>query len=230
MAINNKVEITSANAVLDWYDDQPKAAYKLCRGTTLNKDHIVDVYDSTDKDAGYKQLFKVITRLANEVSNTNTYFICMTGKGSELLATTTFQLNTFQIGNVNNGGNDYRVNNEMLSRLSAIEQKLNEEEEEIIEEEKKPNYIESLISGFSTNPAETLNGLIGLFTVIKTIMKGTKEPNIKTMTMAAGVPNENGTLDDYIGTLITKGVQVEDFKTLSEMSETKIKTLLNFIR
>ena len=129
MAINNKVEITSANAVLDWYDDQPKAAYKLCRGTTLNKDHIVDVYDSTDKDAGYKQLFKVITRLANEVSNTNTYFICMTGKGTELLATTTFQLNTFQIGNVNNGGNDYRANNEMLSRLAAIEQKLNEEEE-----------------------------------------------------------------------------------------------------
>ena len=230
MAINNKVEITSANAVLDWYDDQPKAAYKLCRGTTLNKDHIVDVYDSTDKDAGYKQLFKVITRLANEVSNTNTYFICMTGKGSELLATTTFQLNTFQIGNVNNGGNDYRANNEMLSRLSAIEAKLNEEEEEIIEEEKKPNYIESLISGFSTNPAETLNGLIGLFTVIKTIMKPTTQPNIKTMTMAAGVPNENGTLDDYIGTLITKGVQIEDFKTLSEMSETKIKTLLNFIR
>ena len=230
MAINNKVEITSANAVLDWYDDQPKAAYKLCRGTTLNKDHIVDVYDSTDKDAGYKQLFKVITRLANEVSNTNTYFICMTGKGTELLATTTFQLNTFQIGNVNNGGNDYRANNEMLSRLSAIEAKLNEEEEEIIEEEKKPNYIESLISGFSTNPAETLNGLIGLFTVIKTIMKPTTQPNIKTMTMAAGVPNENGTLDDYIGTLITKGVQIEDFKTLSEMSETKIKTLLNFIR
>jgi hypothetical protein len=48
--------------------------------------------------------------------------------------------------------------------------------------------------------------------------------------MAAGVPNENGTLDNYIGTLITKGVQVEDFKTLSEMSENKIKTLLNFIR
>ena len=230
MAINNKVEITSANAVLDWYDDQPKAAYKLCRGTTLNKDHIVDVYDSTDKDAGYKQLFKVITRLANEVSNTNTYFICMTGKGTELLATTTFQLNTFQIGNVNNGGNDYRANNEMLSRLAAIEQKLNEEEDEIVEEEKKPNYIENLISGFSTNPAETLNGLIGLFTVIKTIMKPTNEPNIKTMTMAAGVPNENGTLDEYIGTLITKGVQIEDFKTLSEMSETKIKTLLNFIR
>ena len=61
-------------------------------------------------------------------------------------------------------------------------------------------------------------------------MKPTVEPNIKTMTMAAGVPNENGTLDDYIGILITKGVQVEDFKTLSEMSETKIKTLLNFIR
>lgn len=230
MAINNKVEITSANAVLDWYDDQPKAAYKLCRGTTLNKDHIVDVYDSTDKDAGYKQLFKVITRLANEVSNTNTYFICMTGKGTELLATTTFQLNTFQIGNVNNSSVDYRVNNEMLSRLAAIEQKLNEEEDEIVEEEKKPNYIESLISGFSTNPAETLNGLIGLFTVIKTIMKPTTQPNIKTMTMAAGVPNENGTVDQYIDTLITKGVTVEDFKTLSEMSETKIKTLLNFIR
>ena len=61
-------------------------------------------------------------------------------------------------------------------------------------------------------------------------MKPTNEPNIKTMTMAAGVPNENGTLEDYIGTLITKGVQIEDFKTLSEMSETKIKTLLNFIR
>ena len=230
MAINNKVEITSANAVLDWYDDQPKAAYKLCRGTTLNKDHIVDVYDSTDKDAGYKQLFKVITRLANEVSNTNTYFICMTGKGSELLATTTFQLNTFQIGNVNNGSVDYRVNNEMLSRLSAIEAKLDEEEEEEEQEPPKEDYIQSLISGFRTNPQETLTGIVSLFTIIKSIMKPTNEPNIKTMTMAAGVPNENGTLDEYIGTLITKGVQIEDFKTLSEMSETKIKTLLNFIR
>ena len=229
MSINNKVELTSANGVLDWYDDQPKAAYKLCRGTTLNKDHIVDVYDSIDKDGGYKQLCKVLTRLGNEVSNTNTYFICMTGKGSELLATTTFQLNTFQIGNVNNSSVDYRVNNEMLSRLSAIEAKLNEEEE-IIEEEQKPNYIQSLITGFQTNPQETLTGIVSLFTIIKSIMKPTNEPNIKTMTMAAGVPNENGTLEDYIGTLITKGVQIEDFKTLSEMSETKIKTLLNFIR
>jgi len=228
MSINNKVELTSANGVLDWYDDQPKAAYKLCRGTTLNKDHIVDVYDSIDKDGGYKQLCKVLTRLGNEVSNTNTYFICMTGKGSELLATTTFQLNTFQIGNVNNSSVDYRVNNEMLSRLSAIEAKLIEELEE--EEEEKPNYIQSLITGFQTNPQETLSGLVGLFTIIKSIMKPTVEPNIKTMTMAAGVPNENGTLDDYIGILITKGVQVEDFKTLSEMSENKIKTLLNFIR
>jgi len=228
MSINNKVELTSANGVLDWYDDQPKAAYKLCRGTTLNKDHIVDVYDSIDKDGGYKQLCKVLTRLGNEISNTNTYFICMTGKGSELLATTTFQLNTFQIGNVNNSSVDYRVNNEMLSRLSAIEAKLIEEVEE--EEEEKPNYIQSLITGFQTNPQETLSGIVSLFTIIKSIMKPTNEPNIKTMTMAAGVPNENGTLDDYIGILITKGVQVEDFKTLSEMSENKIKTLLNFIR
>ena len=228
MSINNKVELTSANGVLDWYDDQPKAAYKLCRGTTLNKDHIVDVYDSIDKDGGYKQLCKVLTRLGNEISNTNTYFICMTGKGSELLATTTFQLNTFQIGNVNNSSVDYRVNNEMLSRLSAIEAKLIEEVEE--EEEEKPNYIQSLITGFQTNPQETLSGIVSLFTIIKSIMKPTNEPNIKTMTMAAGVPNENGTLDDYIGILITKGVQVEDFKTLSEMTENKIKTLLNFIR
>lgn len=228
MSINNKVEITSANGVLDWYEDQPKAAYKLCRGTTFNKDHIVDVYESADKDAGYKQLVKVITRLANEVSNTNTYFICMSGKGSELLATTTFQLNTYQIGNVNNGGNDYRANNEMLSRLSAIEAKLNEEEEE--EEPPKEDYINSLITGFKTNPQETLSGIVSLFTIIKSIMKPTKEPTIKTMTMAAGVPKDEGTLDDYIGTLLTKGVQIEDFKTLSEMTESKLKTLLNFIR
>jgi len=230
MSINNKVEITSANGVLDWYEDQPKAAYKLCRGTTFNKDHIVDVYESADKDAGYKQLVKVITRLANEVSNTNTYFICMTGKGSELLATTTFQLNTYQIGNVNNGGNDYRANNEMLSRLSAIETKLNEEEEET-PEEVNPYKIDfnKHIGAIISDPVQFVTGLMGVYAIIKETMKP-KEPTIKTMTMAAGVPKDEGTLDDYIGTLLTKGVQIEDFKTLSEMTESKLKTLLNFIR
>lgn len=227
MAINNKVEITSANGVLDWYDDQTKAAYKICRGTTLNKEHIVDVYDSTDKDLGYKQLAKVLTRLANEVSNTNTYFICITGKGSEILATTTFQLNTYQIGNVVNTGADYRLNNELLSRLSAIETKLNEEQEE--EEPPKEDYINSIITGFKTNPTETLSGLVSLFTVIKSIMKK-DEPTIKTVTMAAGVPNETGTIEDYINILMQKGVGIDDFKKLSAMSESKIKNLLSFIR
>jgi hypothetical protein len=109
------------------------------------------------------------------------------------------------------------ANNEILSRLAAIESKLDEEDFE--EEETQPTTPGSIIAGLLEKP-EIINGITNF---IMNIAGNLTTPKIKAV---AGI---NEDINDILKTLYSKGVKVEHLKKLSEMPEAKIQMLISML-
>ena len=176
-------ELHTIDAVLSYYDEYDHPAYRVFAGNSPKIEYCRFQYDGTDKGIGREKLMEALQSLVQNVENTNTYIIQILkqkGKNLEPYNQISFQLNKpntlfpAQMGAFNTMQNN-QVNNEILSRLRGLEEKLQslEEEEEEDEEEE-----ENVLSGLLNNPTMK-NMLIGMLANIMTPQKPQAVAGIK---------------------------------------------------
>ena len=180
-----KPELHAIDEVLNYYDQWDFPQYKVFAGNSLKPEYCRFTYDGTDKGIGREKLHEALNALASNYENTNTYILQILkpkGKTFEPYNQITFQLNKpnsmfpATVGGYQMTQQHNQVNNEILSRLRGLEEKLAEIDEE--EEEEEPE--ENMLNGILANPQ------------IKTILMGVlsnlfapKQPQAM-----AGIPEE----------------------------------------
>lgn len=219
------VECTTKKGVLNWYQDQEHISFVIYRG--IKEDHVSCQYIGSDAIKAEQKLESFCNDL--EPSNENIYYIKLQGtaKSKENLPGLIFCLNVKQ-PNFNQypaplqyipAPND---NNEILSRLAAIESNLENEVDE--EQDQDQNFIGSLLK----EPAFKNLLISGIGSILANIITPASAP-----LALAGIPeNEESAenLQKYISTLFEKGVTITDLKTLSEKSENELNMLLSILR
>jgi hypothetical protein len=129
-----------------------------------------------------------------------------------------FRLNNYQNA-VGSYPGQYQPNNEILSRLNAIEARLIDEEIDDLEEE-QPVNTQSILAGFLNKP-EIQNVVIAALTGIASSFITPK------VTAVAGI-NEDS-VEDILNTLYSKGVKIEHLRKLADMPQAKIQMLISML-
>lgn len=224
------IEFTTLTALVDWYENKKIPNYIIYRGGSAKDINISDVYSNNDLEEGGENLLSFCNRVLSEPSNENIYYIKLqgSGKAKDITPAGTFCLNVpksrfaaaapypdlLRLSSPNN-------NNEILSRLAAIENNLQPIEEE---EEDEQNYIGTLL-----NEPSIKNLLIsGIGSILANFL--TPVSAASPVTALAGVDETTENLQQYITNLFAKGVTVSDLKTLSEKSESELNLLLSILR
>lgn len=171
-----KPELHTIEAVLSYYEEYDFPAYRIYAGVSPKPEYCRFTYDGADKSIGREKLQEALLSVLQNSENTNTYTIQILkpkGKVFEPYNQITFQLNKVNSmlpGQVMAGymQPQNNVNNEILSRLRGLEEKLsaleNEEDEDYEEEEETNN---NFLSGFLNTP-EMKNLLMGLLSNVLT--------------------------------------------------------------
>lgn len=213
------IEKNTIEGVIEWYEDKEYNNWFIYHNKPEN---IFDVYKGNDKEESILKLHQVLTQIKND-NNKNCYILKLFPKTkTDKEATPRVSFCLFE-DNKNFIGNfpavQYPIqpaNNEILSRLAAIESKLDDYEEEE-EEQLTPG---SILAGLLKKP-EVINGITNF---VMNIAGNLATPKIKAV---AGINDDN--LNEIIKTLFSKGVKVEHLKKLSEMSESKIQMLISML-
>lgn len=207
-------ELHTIESVLSYYDEYDHPAYRVYAGNSPKIEYCRFQYDGIDKSIGREKLMEALHSLVQNVENTNTYIIQILkqkGKTIEPYNQISFQLNKpnniypAQIGAYQMQQNNH-INNEIISRLRGLEEKLQmmEEDDEEIEEEDDNN----ILGGLLNNP-QMKNMLIGMLANIMTPNKpqavaGIKENNanndeeIKIITALEVLKNNTPDLGDKL--------------------------------
>ena len=220
------VECTSAAGVLAWFDLQESCNFVIYRG--IKEGFVSCHYDGSSKEEAEHRLHNFCASI--EPQNENIYYLKLQGsakaKDKISLPGLIFRLNSapkFATNMYQASAQPTSQNNEILSRLAAIENSLQSEEEEEEEEEEKdkigtllnqPSIKELLISGIGSIMANFI----------------TPVNAASPVSALAGVEETTENLQEYITTLFTKGVTISDLKTLSEKSESELNLLLSILR
>lgn len=220
------VECTTARGVMDWFMDQKIFTYTIYRGVKL--DHVADIYDGNDRDEAENKLSRFCNKI--EPTNDNVYYLKLepaNKKVKESLPGLVFRLNVetpkfnpyFGMPQQNMIHSD---NTEILSRLAAIENSL-QDNSEPDEEPDEDNLIGSLLKEPSIK-----NLLIsGIGSILANIITPVPAP-----VALAGIDetNQNITLQECINTLFSKGVTLQDLIKLSQKTDNEMNMLLNILR
>jgi len=220
------VECSTASGVLSWFDLQENFNFVIYRG--VKEGFVSCHYDGSNKEEAENRLQNFCASI--EPQNDNIYYLKLqgNGKGKEktILPGLIFRLNSAP----KFATNMYQVptqatnqNNEILSRLAAIESSLQDGEEEEEESEEK-NLIGTLL-----NEPSIKNMLIsGIGSIMANIL--TPALPAPPVVSLAGVEETTENLQNYITVLFAKGVTINDLKTLSEKSESELNLLLSILR
>lgn len=199
-------ELHTIEEVVGYYDQWDFPAYKVFAGNSPKMEYCRFTYDGNDKGIGREKLLEALHSVASNFENTNTYIIQILkpkGKTFEPYNQITFQLNKpnnifpATVGAYNIPQNN-QVNNEILSRLRGLEEKLNQLEDEEDEEEEEPEE-ENILSGILSNP-QMKQMLVG---IVSSIFNGNNKP--KAM---AGIPTETETTPDIEEQKIQSAIEV----------------------
>jgi hypothetical protein len=220
------VECSTANGILAWFELQENYNFVIYRG--IKEGFVSCHYDGSSKEEADNRLQNFL--LSIEPQNDNIYYLKLQGSGKAkektILPGLIFRLNSAP----KFGANMYNVpvpapnqNNEILSRLAAIENSLQGEEEE--EEAEEKNLIGTLL-----NEPSIKNMLIsGIGSIMANLLTPALPANAPIA--LAGVWEETTEdLQHYITVLFSKGVTITDLKTLSEKSEGELNLLLSILR
>ena len=221
-------QLRSASAVLNWYNDQPQAAWKLYRFSVMPK-NITGAYDGKSKDEGYEKLQAELSYIAQD--DYNNYVIGLfTDKDKEKATPAinkVFVVHEAPVGMIAGYGisnPQAQVNNEILNEIRALRaERLAEletdDEDEEEEEEEAPTTPAGILAGMLNQPRvqemliSALTGIVSSFATPK-------------------VQHVSGTadLEQIIQTLFSKGVTVDDLEKLAAMPQTQIGMLLSMLR
>ena len=218
-------QLRSANAVLNWYNEQPQAAWKLYRFSVMTK-NITGAYDGKSKDEGYEKLQTELSYISPDDYN-NFVLGLFNDKDKEKAAPAinkVFVLHEAPVGMIAGYGitnQQAQINNEILNEIRALraERIADLETEEDEEEKEEPVTPASILAGMLQQPQvqQMLIAMLG---------------NIVSSFSAPKVQHVSGTqdLEQIIQTLFSKGVTADDLAKLAAMPQTQISMLLTMLR
>jgi len=219
-------QLRNASAVLNWYNEQPQAAWKIFRFSVMAK-NITGAYDGKSKDEGYEKLQTELSYISPDDYN-NFVLGLYNDKDKERVAPAinkVFVLNEAPLGMIAGYGvsnQQAQVNNEILNEIRALraerlaELETDEEEEEEAEQPVTPS---SILAGMLQQPQvqQMLIAMLG---------------NLVNSFSAPKVQHVSGTQDveQIIQTLFSKGVTADDLAKLAAMPQAQIAMLLSMLR
>jgi hypothetical protein len=219
-------QLRSASAVLNWYNDQPQAAWKLYRFSVMPK-NITGAYDGKSKDEGYEKLQAELSYIS--LDDHNNYVIGLfTDKDKEKATPAinkVFVVNEAPVGMIAGYGvsnPQAQINNEILNEIRALRAERMAEietDDDDEDEEEVPATPAGILAGMLNQPRvqemliSALAGLVGNFAAPK-------------------VQHISGThdIEQILQTLFSKGVTAEDLEKLAAMPQTQITMLLSMLR
>jgi len=219
-------QLRNASAVLNWYNEQPQAAWKIFRFSVMAK-NITGAYDGKSKDEGYEKLQTELSYISPDDYN-NFVLGLYNDKDKERVAPAinkVFVLNEAPLGMIAGYGvsnQQAQVNNEILNEIRALraerlaELETDDEEEEEAEQPVTPS---SILAGMLQQPQvqQMLIAMLG---------------NLVNSFSAPKVQHVSGTQDveQIIQTLFSKGVTADDLAKLAAMPPAQIAMLLSMLR
>lgn len=211
-----KVEKHTIEGVLDWYQLQDCVSWVIYH---KKPDFIKHHYKKNDADEALEHLQHCLHDLKTDSTNTNEYVLRLDTKvkADKEKPHLIFKLNT-DTNNIGMIAGNYSPNNEILSRLNAIEARLIDDEIDDLEEEVPDTN--SILAGFLNKP-EVQHVVI---TAISSIAGALIAPKI---TAVAGI-NEDSE-NEVLQTLYSKGVKLDHLRKLAAMPTAKIQMLISML-
>ena len=223
-------QLRSASAVLNWYNDQPQAAFKLYRFSVMPK-NITGAYDGKSKDEGYEKLQSELALIAND--DYNNFVLGLFNEKDKEKATPAinkvFTVNDAPLGMVAGYGvsnHQAQINNEILNEIRAMRAErlaeIEEDETEEEEEEEQPMTPGSILAGMLQQPRvqemliNALSSMAGNFA----------RPRVQAV---SGTHTEQD-MEQILQTLFSKGVTPNDLLMLASMPQSQITMLLSMLR
>ena len=223
-------QLRSASAVLNWYNDQPQAAFKLYRFSVMPK-NITGAYDGKSKDEGYEKLQSELALIAND--DYNNFVLGLFNEKDKEKATPAinkvFTVNDAPLGMVAGYGvsnHQAQINNEILNEIRAMRAErlaeIEEDETEEEEEEEQPMTPGSILAGMLQQPRvqemliNALSSMAGNFA----------RPRVQAV---SGTHTEQD-MEQILQTLFSKGVTPDDLVKLASMPQSQISMLLSMLR
>lgn len=223
-------QLRSASAVLNWYNDQPQAAFKLYRFSVMPK-NITGAYDGKSKDEGYEKLQSELALIAND--DYNNFVLGLFNEKDKEKATPAinkvFTVNDAPLGMVAGYGvsnHQAQINNEILNEIRAMRAErlaeIEEDETEEEEEEEQPMTPGSILAGMLQQPRvqemliNALSSMAGNFA----------RPRVQAV---SGTHTEQD-MEQILQTLFSKGVTPDDLLKLASMPQSQITMLLSMLR
>jgi hypothetical protein len=219
-------QLRTAGAVLNWYNEQPQAAWKLYRFSVMPR-NITGAYDGKDKDEGYQKLQSELALISSD--DYNNFVLGIFNDKDKEKATPAlnkvFVVNEAPVGMIAGYGvsnQQAQINNEILNEIRALRaERLAEmdDEDEEEEEEEKPVTPGSILAGMLQQPQvqqlliAALGNLVGNFS----------RPRVAAV---SGTQDIETTLQ----ILFSKGVTADDLAKLAAMPESQITMLLSMLR
>lgn len=223
-------QLRSASAVLNWYNDQPQAAFKLYRFSVMPK-NITGAYDGKSKDEGYEKLQSELALIAND--DYNNFVLGLFNEKDKEKATPAinkvFTVNDAPLGMVAGYGvsnHQAQINNEILNEIRAMRAErlaeIEEDETDEEEEEEQPMTPGSILAGMLQQPRvqemliNALSSMAGNFA----------RPRVQAV---SGTHTEQD-MEQILQTLFSKGVTPDDLLKLASMPQSQITMLLSMLR
>jgi len=217
-------QLRTAGAVLNWYNEQPQAAWKLYRFSVMPR-NITGAYDGKDKDEGYQKLQSELALISSD--DYNNFVLGIFNDKDKEKATPAlnkvFVVNEAPLGMIAGYGvsnQQAQINNEILNEIRALRaERLAEMDDEEEEEEEQPATPSSILAGMLQQPQvqqmliAALGNLVGNFA----------RPRVAAV---SGTQDIETTLQ----ILFSKGVTADDLAKLAAMPETQITMLLSMLR
>jgi hypothetical protein len=219
-------QLRGLTAVLNWYNEQPQAAWKLYRFSVMTK-NITGAYDGKSKDEGYDKLQTELSYIAAD--DYNNFVLGLFNDKDKDKSTPAinkvFVLNDAPVGMIAGYGvtnQQAQINNEILNEIRALRaERLSdvEKEEDDDDEEDEPATPSSILAGMLQQPQvqQMLIAMLG---------------NIVSSFSAPKVQHVSGTqdLEQIIQILFSKGVTADDLEKLAAMPQAQISMLLSMLR
>jgi hypothetical protein len=218
-------QLRTAGAVLNWYNEQPQAAWKLYRFSVMPR-NITGAYDGKDKDEGYQKLQSELALISSD--DYNNFVLGIFNDKDKEKATPAlnkvFVVNEAPLGMIAGYGvsnQQAQINNEILNEIRALRAErlaeMDDEDEE--EEEEKPVTPGSILAGMLQQPQvqQLLIAALGNF------VGNFSRPRVAAV---SGTQDIETTLQ----ILFSKGVTADDLAKLAAMPESQITMLLSMLR
>lgn len=224
-------QLRSANAVLNWYNDQDQSAWKIYRFTVAEK-NCTDQYNGISKDDGLERLQTALSYIAPD-DYENYVIAVFNSKDKDKKAPAVnkvFVVNERPAGMGAMAGygispQQHQINTEILNELRALrEQRITDEAEDEDDED------ESIVAGSDTERIlDKVNGIINNPMIAQLLGMLVPAMVNRPAQQISGTHTAED-LQKILETLFAKGVTPEDLAKLAAMDQGQITFLLGMLR